>query len=102
MGVFRKKRKRRRKGWWKKAGMMDRILVLLGLFLLLFTVAMIVVFIRYGAVPDTLITSVFALCGAEGGIMGWIKNSKERFQSRKWEIEDRKTFTEGGNQNDQP
>lgn len=42
MGIFRKKRKRRRKGWWKKAGMMDRILVLLGLFLLLFTVAMIV------------------------------------------------------------
>ena len=82
--------------------MMDRILVLIGLFLLLFTIAMIVVFIRYGAVPETLSTSVFALCSAEGGIMGRIKNSKEPSLSRKWEIEDRKTFTEGGNQNDQP
>jgi hypothetical protein len=87
--------------WWGEAGMMDRILLLLGVFLLAFTVCMVIVFIVCGAVPDTLITAVFALCGAEGGIMGWIKNGKERIQSRKWEMEDRKNFSEGENHNDE-
>ena len=71
--------------WWGEVGMMDRILLLLGVFLLAFTVCM----------------AVFALCGAEGGIMGWIKNGKERIQSRKWEMEDRKNFSEGENHNDE-
>lgn len=92
-------RRRRRKGklrtWWRKAGMMDRILLLLGAFLLVFTVSMVIVFICCGSIPDTLVTAVFAICGAEGGIMGWIKNSKERVQSRKWELDDRKNFSEG-------
>lgn len=80
--------------------MMDRILLLLGLFLLAFIVTMIVVFVFCGSVPDSLIAGVFALCGGECGVMGWIKNRKEQLQSRKWELEDRKNLGEGGN-NDQ-
>ena len=36
-----------------------------------------------------LVTCVFAACGGEFGIMGWIKTTKERNQSRKWELDDR-------------
>lgn len=55
---------------------MDTILILMGLFLFAFTIAMIVIFIKYQAVPDTLITSVFACFGAEGGFMAVIKTAK--------------------------
>lgn len=57
-------------------GVMNIILILMGLFLFIFTIAMIVIFIKYQAVPDTLITSVFACFGAEGGFMAVIKTAK--------------------------
>ena len=62
---------------------MDVILVIIGVFLLLFTVAMIVVFIVCGSVPDTLITCVFAALGGECGVMGWIKTAKEKHRGDK-------------------
>ncbi len=55
---------------------MNAILVCMGLFLFIFTIAMTIIFIRYQAVPDTLITSVFACFGAEGGFMAVIKTAK--------------------------
>lgn len=70
-------------------GVMDIILIIVGLSLLIFTVAMIQTFRTYGAVPDTLITCVFATLGGECGIMGWIKTTKERNKERKWEQEDK-------------
>lgn len=96
----KKRKKHPLKSWWKKAGMMDRILLVIGLFLLAFIVAMIVVFICCGGIPDTLVTGVFAICGGECGVMGWIKNRKEQVQSRQWELEDRKNLG-GGKTNDQ-
>lgn len=57
---------------------MDVILILIGVFLLLFTVTMTIVFIVCGSVPDTLITCVFAALGGECGVMGWIKTAKEK------------------------
>ena len=74
----------------KPPGTMNVILALMGVFLLAFIVTMVVVFVRQGAVPDTLIGGVFALCGGECGIMGWIKNQKEKVQDRKWELDDLK------------
>lgn len=71
-------------------GVMDIILVIIGISLLLFTVAMIQIFKEYGAVPDTLVTCVFAALGGECGIMGWIKTSKDRRQEREWEVTDRR------------
>lgn len=72
-----------------KIGKMDFILIMLGIFLLWFTNRMIGLFETYGAVPDTLITCVFAVCGGECGVMGWIKNTNEKYRDRKWQVEDR-------------
>lgn len=70
-------------------GVMDIILIIVGISLLAFTIAMIQLFREYGAVPDTLVTCVFAALGGECGIMGWIKTTKERNKERKWEVTDR-------------
>lgn len=70
-------------------GVMDIILIIVGISILLFTVAMIKLFREYGAVPDTLVTCVFATLGGECGIMGWIKTTKDRNKERKWEVEDK-------------
>lgn len=73
----------------KSPGVMNIILVIVGISLFAFTIAMIQIFREYGAVPDTLVTCVFAALGGECGIMGWIKTTKDRRQERTWEIEDR-------------
>lgn len=66
-----------------KIGAMDIILIIVGISLLAFTVAMMVTFNRLGAVPDTLITCVYATLGGECGVMGWIKTSKDRNRTRR-------------------
>lgn len=67
----------------KKLGTMDLILLIIGVFLALFTTAMIVIHCITGSTPDTLITCVFGICGVEGGVMGWIKTSKQKLQKLK-------------------
>ena len=71
----------------QKLGTMDLILLVIGIFLALFTVAMIVIHCITGSTPDTLITCVFGICGIEGGVMGWIKTSKNKLQKLKSERE---------------
>lgn len=77
-----------------KLGTMDLILLLLGIFLALFTTAMIVIHCITGSTPDTLITCVFGICGVEGGVMGWIKTSKNKLQKLKSKSEDIEEITE--------
>ena len=67
----------------QKIGTMDLILLVIGIFLALFTAAMIVIHCITGSTPDTLITCVFGICGVEGGVMGWIKTSKNKLQKLK-------------------
>ncbi len=74
-----------------RIGVMDVVLLFVGISLVLFTVAMIRVFRECGAVPDTLVTCVFAVLGGECGVMGWIKTTKDRNREHKWELEDRKS-----------
>ena len=85
-------RRKRQKGKEPQAGKglggMDKILIILGVFLLCFIVTMIVIFIVTGSTPDTLIQCVFGLGGLEGGVMGWIKTTKERRQDRRWARQD--------------
>lgn len=69
---------------------MDVVLVIIAIFLLLFVVAMLWLFYHTGSIPDTLCTCVFAACGGECGIMGWIKTTKERNRDREEFLEDRK------------
>lgn len=71
-----------------RMGAMDRILIVLGVFLLCFIVAMVVIFIKKDSIPDTLVQCVFGACGLEGGVMGWIKTTKERRQDRRWARQD--------------
>lgn len=73
----------------KGPGVMNIILVIVGVLLIVFTVEMIREFRLYGAIPDTLCTCVFAALGGECGIMGWIKATKVRHQEREYELEDR-------------
>lgn len=68
---------------------MDVILAVIAVFLLLFIVVMIWLYYQTGAIPDTLCSCVFVICGGECGVMGWIKTTKERYQDRKNELEDR-------------
>ena len=70
------------------------ILIIVGISLFAFTVAMMKIFREYGAVPDTLVTCVFATLGGECGIMGWIKTTKDRNKERKWEQEDKREAQE--------
>ena len=72
-----------------RIGVMDIILIIVGVALAVFTVIMIVIFCVFGNIPDTLCTCVFAALGGECGVMGWIKTTKERHRERKWELEDR-------------
>jgi len=85
-------RRKRQKGKEPQAGKglggMDKILIILGAFLLCFIVTMIAIFIVTGSTPDTLIQCVFGLGGLEGGVMGWIKTTKERRQDRRWARQD--------------
>lgn len=76
------------KGRKKRMGTMDFILLIVFLCLMVFTIAMIVLFTVYGSVPDTLITCVFATLGGECGILGWIKTTKEKKQERRWQLAD--------------
>lgn len=73
----------------KEVRTMDVILIFIAIFLLAFIVTMIVLYYITGAIPDTLCTCVFAACGGECGVMGWIKTTKERQRDRKYELEDR-------------
>ncbi len=86
---YEKRRRRKRPSQKKSPGVMNIVLIIVGVSLFAFTIAMIQVFKEYGAVPDTLVTCVFAALGGECGIMGWIKTSKERRREREWELEDR-------------
>lgn len=82
----------------KKIGTMDRILIFIAVLLVIFTAVMIVLHIQTGTIPDTLCTCVFAVCGGECGVMGWIKTTKDRRQERKYELEDlerERKFREG-------
>lgn len=74
----------------KKLGVMNLILILVGVALVVFTVVMIRLFITTGSIPDTLVTCVFAVLGGECGVMGWIKTTKERNKDREWAQEDKK------------
>lgn len=50
-------------------------------FLFVFVVSVMVIFVvTSGMEPSTLIISVFGFCGLEGGILGWIKTTKEKKQ----------------------
>ena len=60
----------------KKLNTLDVILLVCGITIVLFTIAMIVVFCVKDAVPDTLIISFFAIFTGEFGCCTYIWRSK--------------------------
>lgn len=73
-----------------KTKTMDRILILIGMSVLIFTLIMIWLYLITGAIPDTLCTCFFVACTGECGFMGWIKTAKTRYEERQWQLEDEK------------
>lgn len=61
---------------------MNRIVIADILAALIFTVVMIMVFVKTGSEPSTLITNVFQFLSVEGGVMGLIKVSKTILKSK--------------------
>lgn len=55
---------------------MNRVVVCMILAALVFTVVMIIVFVRIGSEPSTLIENVFRFLSVEGGAMALIKSVK--------------------------
>ena len=86
---MRNDRKSKKPSQKKSPGVMNIILIIVGVSLFAFTIAMIQIFRECGAVPDTLVTCVFAALGGDYAIMCWIKTTKDRRQERTWEVEDR-------------
>jgi len=78
----------------KKIGVMNFILIIIGIVLMVFTITMIDLFKTYGQIPDTLVTAVFGALAGECGIMGWIKTNKEKVLDRKWRKEDEQEMNE--------
>ena len=70
------------------------VLVFVAAFVLLFTNRMIELYEATGGIPDTLVVSVFGICGGECGALSWIRTSQEKHRDRKWEAEDRKRMEE--------
>lgn len=68
---------------------MDIILFVIACFLFVFVGFLLWLYYQTGGIPDTLCTCVFAICGGECGVMGWIKTTKERQRERQYELEDR-------------
>ena len=61
----------------KRDDFLKKVIITLGIFLLLFTIAVFTVFcITGGSEPSTLITCVFAACLGECSICGLLKKSK--------------------------
>lgn len=67
---------------------MDKVLIVVAVLLILFTLEMIHVFKTQGAIPDTLCNCVFLALGGECGVMGWIKTTKDKYKDREWAKED--------------
>ena len=78
----------------QRFGVMNLILVIIGVSIYLFVMKMIDLFELYGCVPDSLITCFFAVVGGECGVMGWIKTTQDKRQDRKWQKEDQKQAKE--------
>lgn len=69
-------------------------LIVVAAYILWFTNRMIGLYEATRAIPDTLVTCVFAICGGECGALGWIRTSKEKYRERKWGLEDEKRMNE--------
>ena len=74
-----------------KMNTLDKILLACAIFLVLFTVSMIVIFCIFQTIPDSLVEAVFSLAGSEAIITGVIWYAKKKINSKRETKDDRKT-----------
>lgn len=70
----------------KKMKFSKKVVILMFITMILFTITMIVTFWRFQTVPDALIEPFFGFFGIEGGALGVIKVSEviaEKWESKK-------------------
>lgn len=72
---------------------MNRVVIIMILAAFIFTVAMIIVFIRVGSEPSTLIENVFRFLSVEGGALALIKSVKTVTKQRS---NDESEYNNGG------
>lgn len=48
---------------------------------ILFTVAMTAVFVKKGAIPDSLVVAFFAFAGGEAGVLGLIRYGESKYDN---------------------
>ena len=75
---LRRRRPARSRDAPKKMGVMDKVLILEGVILVVYTITDMVIFWHTSAEPTTLTACVFSVCGIENGVMGWIKTNKDK------------------------
>ncbi len=74
---------RQSRNYQSKIKTLDLVLIILGIFVLLFVVAMIVIFCVKDSVPDTLIVAVMGSSGTESIMCALITLGK-----KKWKVND--------------
>lgn len=57
----------------------NKVLIIIAIVLVTFTISCLWIFTRQGAVPDTLIVSVFGACLGEFSILGYIRGMKQKY-----------------------
>lgn len=77
---------------------MNRVVIIMILAAFIFTVTMIIVFMRVGAEPSTLIENVFRFLSVEGGALALIKSVKTVTKNRS---NDESEYNNGGDEPEQ-
>ena len=83
----------------KKVGTLNLVLILVGAFFIWFNWQMILVFRKYGSMPETYACAVVAATIGECGICGWIRTNKDKRLDRKWQKQDEQEL-KNNNEND--
>lgn len=73
----------------KKVRTLNVVLIILGIAVGIFTVAMIQIYLKTGGIPDTLCGCFYGAATGEFGVMGWIRTTKDRDKKRQYDLEDR-------------
>lgn len=66
---------------------MNLVLLVVAVVLIGYTAVALYLFYKTSCEPSTLTTCVFAVCGCECGVMGWIKTAKEKNTTEKKETQ---------------
>lgn len=72
-----------------KIGTLNLILILVGVFFLLFNWQMLKIYRECGSIPETYACAVIAATIGECGICGWIRTNKDRKREHRWEQEEK-------------